>query len=376
MKLSALLVLLCFALSERGVVSLAVQSRGSAVKTGGGGFGASNKSPLVHTPDTSETTLKLVQFLKAQKSKGLTDIETGFHESSGLRGLFSIKKFKKGQMMCQIPSDCALALSDPNKNDENAPTLAQGGANFISMYWKNEKARQLWAPYLDTLPVQGSSQFDPTPDFFGDEELELLEFPRLVQQVKERKEKIAEVAAEEGLDADELQFATWMAASRAFMISIATESNDDESKPDEMGRTVTKGDQKSIRVMVPFIDLANHNSEHPNAKLTLIDPEKDEAWFALEATRPIAAGKEIVISYGNGAQSSVEILLNYGFVPDINKIDKLMLKKGGDDSIDSLDGWTTTLEEDKAMLAMAEDDETLKKILTFRIKLKESYSTD
>lgn len=122
-----------------------------------------------------------------------------------------------------------------------------------------------------------------------------------------------------------------------------------------------------------FADMANHNSDQPNAKLTLIDPEKDDAWFALEATRPIKAGKEIVIAYGSGVDSSVELLLNYGFVPQSNKIDEFMLKKGGDDAIASLDGWTTTLAEDEAMLKMAEDDEVLKKILNFRIRLKESY---
>jgi hypothetical protein len=120
--------------------------------------------------------------------------------------------------------------------------------------------------------------------------------------------------------------------------------------------------------------MANHSSDHNNAKLTLIDPEKDDAWFALEATRPIPAGKELVIAYGNGVESSAEILMNYGFVPQSNKIDKFMLKKGGDDCIASLDGWTTTLDEDKTMLPMAEDDATLKKILTFRIKLKEAYA--
>lgn len=119
--------------------------------------------------------------------------------------------------------------------------------------------------------------------------------------------------------------------------------------------------------------MANHHSDQPNAKLTLIDPEKDDAWFALEATRPIKAGKEIVIAYGSGVDSSVELLLNYGFVPQSNKIDEFMLKKGGDDAIESLDGWTTSLEEDKTMLSMAEDDERLRKILNFRIRLKESY---
>ena len=121
------------------------------------------------------------------------------------------------------------------------------------------------------------------------------------------------------------------------------------------------------------IDMANHNSDQPNAKLTLVDPEKDDAWFALEATRPIKSGKEIVIAYGSGVESSVELFLNYGFIPKTNSIDALMLEKGGDGAITSLDGWTTSLEEDKSMLGMAEGDPTLSKILSFRIRLKESY---
>ena len=57
-------------------------------------------------------------------------------------------------------------------------------------------------------------------------------------------------------------------------------------------------------------------------------------------------------------------------------IDSIMLEKGGDDSISSIDGWTTTLEEDKTMQTLAEDDLTLKKILDFRVKIKEAYKTE
>ena len=129
-------------------------------------------------------------------------------------------------------------------------------------------------------------------------------------------------------------------------------------------------------MLVPFVDMANHNSDNPNAKLTIIDPEKDDAWFALEATRPISAGKEITIAYGSGIDSSVELFLNYGFVPKSNKIDEFMLKKGGDETISSLQGWTTTIQEDRAMVEMIgqnEEDACLRKILNFRIRLKESY---
>ena len=371
--MNVLAIVFCSFLSHPVLVVSLAAKKAPASKIGGG-FGPSKEIDFLHKADTSESTQNLLQFLRSQNAKGLDDVEIGIHETTGVRGLFAMKNFKANQILCQIPSDCALALSDPSKNEEDAPTLAHGGANFLSNYWQDEDARRMWAPYLDTLPTMGSPQFDPTPDFFGDEELELLEFPRLMNLAKERKAQVALVAAERGLDFDELQFATWLAASRAFRISIATQ-DDYDPKYDDKGQIMAKaGEQKAIRVMVPFIDMANHSSDQPNARLTLIDPEKDDAWFALEASRPIAGGKEIVIAYGNGVESSVELFMNYGFIPKTNKIDKRMLGKGGNDCITSAEEWTTSLEEDYSMLSMTGDDATLRKILSFRIKLKEAYS--
>mmetsp|Transcript_27695 Transcript_27695/g.60981 ORF Transcript_27695/g.60981 Transcript_27695/m.60981 type:complete len:389 (-) Transcript_27695:100-1266(-) len=345
--------------------------------TGGSGFGSSQKTTFIHTPDTGEESQRLLEFLTAQKAKGLENVDIGFHKDTGRRGLFCTSKIKNNQKFCRIPSDCALALADPSKNGEDAPTPAHRGANLLEMYMKNEQAREFWSPYLDTLPTQESSTFDRTPDFFIDEDLELLEFPRVINRAKQRMKEIAEVAAERGLTEEELHFATWLTTSRQFRLYIpAPPSEEDGIMPekDENGQIITKGgEKKALYVMVPLIDIANHSSDQPNCRLTLIDPEKDDAWFALEATRPIAAGKELVIAYGNGLESSVEIFQNYGFVPLNNKIDAMMLKKGGDDIIAGLDGWTTTLEEDKSMAAMCEDDPVLQKILQFRIQLKESY---
>lgn len=343
-------------------------------RSSGGGFGSSQTTTFIHTPDTGEESDRLIKFLNAQKAKGLDNIDIGFDKETGRRGLFCTSKIKKNQKFCRIPSDLALALADPSKNGEDAPTPAHRGANLLEMYMKNEQARQTWSPYLDTLPKEDSSMFDRTPDFFIDEDLELLEFPRVINRAKQRKKEIEEVAAERGLTVEELQFATWLTTSRQFQLKIPTpESEKDDIMPetDENGNIISKGgEKKALYVLVPFIDIANHSSDQPNCKLTLIDPEKDDAWFALEATRPIAAGKELVIAYGNGLESTVELFQNYGFIPSSNKIDEMMLKKGGDDTIAGLDGWTTTLEEDKTMVEMAEDDPVLQKILKFRIRLK------
>lgn len=187
----------------------------------------------------------------------------------------------------------------------------------------------------------------------------------IVRQAKERKNQIASLSENDNIPFDELQFATWLVASRSFAIKIMV---DDPLVKDR----VLSNSEKSIRVLLPYLDMINHSSDNPNAELHLIDPEKDDAWFAIRATRPIKKGKEITISYGaSGAETSIGLLMNYGFVPEENKIDTLLLRNGGEDCIDSLDGWSTSLEEDEAQLSQATGNEV--NILKLRTKLKKSY---
>jgi len=320
--------------------------------------------PATHTPDTSPTTLALIQFLNSQKSKGLNDgIEVGFDESIGLRGIYATRAFKKGELLCQIPSDCALALSDPQLGGSDVPTIAHGGRNLLLMYINDHQAKQTWKPYLDTLPTR-DSQFAPTPDFYSDDVIQALEFPRAMERARQRKHEIEELALKEGMTVEELQFATWLVSSRSFSIQITA---GDVQMPDGVSAP-----SKSIRVMTPFLDLINHSSNAPNAELHLIDPEKDEAWFAIRATRTIPEGKQVTINYGSGVDSSVELLGSYGFVPTENKFDALMLKKGGEGCIEHLEDWSTTLEEDESALETAEGN--MRNILALRIKLKKSYA--
>ena len=420
---------------------------------GGGGFGSSSSTTManpIHTPDTGPEIGRLVHFLTAHNAKGLTNVEIGYHTHTGMRGLFGTQKFKKKQIICQIPSDCALVLNDPTTTptetaataaaaatDQTTTTPAQRGWNFLQMYVKDTNAHQFWSPYLETLPKQlqqfnddddddaqetdkddanASTQpqpptIDPTPDFFIDEDLELFEYPRVIRLANERKAQLESVLAVAAAAAsssssdttrsiamEELQYATWLTSSRSFKLTLPDDDDDADNADDEDENTTANGNEengvmlrtdpnterKAVYVMVPFLDMANHNSDQANCKLTLIDPEKDDAWFALEATRPIAPGKELTLCYGEtGTESSVELLLNYGFVPTTNKIDPLMLTKAkqkdddenATDTIPTLEGWMTTLDEDRTMLQMAIDtkDPVLQKILNFRIRLKESY---
>jgi hypothetical protein len=398
---SILLKLTCisFLLLPTLVDSFAASSKkkgSSSTGTKSTGFGKAPKTPWkVYTPDDTVPTASLLDFLLKNKAD-IRNTEIGFDPVSKKQGLYATKNFKEGQVICQVPSDCALALSDPAAAGQDAPTVAHNALQFLQRYWKNQEQRSTtWAPYLDTLPVDVPNA-DATPNMFPDDELELLEFPRLVQRAQQRQLEIGQVCESQDATAlndipvslEELQFATWMVTTRSFPIQIAAppeEGSDDDDKDkenaapgvDDRGQVISMAQRHWIRVMVPFIDIANHNS-NANAQLTLIDPEKDDAWFALKATRPIPQGREINMRYGSGLDSSVELLLNYGIVQtEENKIDALMLRKGGDDCIADLEGWTTTLEEDEAILEMIAEDDTadnLRKILAFRIKMKKAYA--
>ena len=335
-----------------------------------GGFGKKDDSvPITHTKDVSESTLNLERFLLQWKSEGLgsddSGSEIGFDMDSGIRGMYANKSFRKGDIVCKIPSDVALALTDPSSATDVADGVADGAMNFIQWY-SNEEAKQTWKAYLDTLPTK-DMHFDPTPDFYSEQEIQALEFPKIVVDATERKQQIADLAQKSGVVTfDELQFATWLVASRSFAIKISV----DDGELVREGAVSTR--EKVIRVLLPYLDMINHSSDNANAELHLIDPEKDDAWFAIRATRPIKKGKEITISYGaSGVETSLGLLSNYGFVPEENRIDELYLKKGGELCIETLGGWSTTLAEDELELESATGN--MINVLKLRIKLKRSY---
>lgn len=262
------IVTLCWCAGLLPYTTVTALSATKARNSGGTGFGT--KSAASIAVDESTEISRLREFLRKNKAD-LDHVQVGQHESHG-RGLFATKAFNKpGKIICRIPSDCALALSDPAKQGKDVPTIAHNGANLLKLYLKDETKRQQWAAYLDTLPEEPGSS--ATPDFMSVEEIELLEFPSLVKAAKERKEQIAEIATETGLSEEELQWATWLVASRSFPLAVAAEDEvveeDDAVLPtievDDRGNFLAKTKRSYIRLLVPWIDFANHDSNSPNA---------------------------------------------------------------------------------------------------------------
>lgn len=314
------------------------------------GFG--KLPPLTYAPNASPEISALLSFLtKHDVAPPSAEIGT----KNGLRGVFSTKAIKKGSLAAKIPSNLALALSDPSVGAD----VVRSGLNFLR--YTDDPT---WRDYLETLPADPT----PTPDFFSEEEIQALEHPSLTKRASERKREIERVAEEAGVEVAKLRFGTWIASSRSFPIPVSEAPSEGVADGVMDVRA-----SKTVRVLVPFLDMINHAAE-ANCELTLIDPEKDDAWFAIRAKRPIPRGKEITISYGSAICSSADILMDYGFVPEENKIDRVMLKKGGEGVISDLEGWSTTLKED---LQMYEDNrlgENMKRVLEFRIKIKKAYN--
>jgi hypothetical protein len=350
------------------LVMFPIVTTGFSAGQGFGATSAGNKDmamPSLYEP----TCQSLLEHLASQKAE-VAGVEVGVSTTTAdhRRGLFATKNIGEGKVICKIPSDLALALSDPANPDDN---MVRCGANYLRQY-ANDGA---WKWYTDTFP----KTLPLTPDAFPDEEdVEMLEFPLAVQMVEQRKKDLAAVAQATGIAVDDLRATTTLVSSRSFPLKVA--QNNGDIQLDDRGQVITKAEDggKAIRVLVPLIDMANHKSTNFNARLVLQDAHRDDAWFVLEATRNIRPGQEITISYG--AADSVRLLVHYGFIPDDgNPVDSYMLRKYGKDF--ALADWSTTLQDDLEVMemlgdepAMDQEDEILRMVLQFRIQLKRSYA--
>ena len=344
--------------------------------------------------DTSQSTRELVQFLVDEECEGIGlvptneesmdddgggdddddgGVEIGYSSETGIRGLFARGDYETGDFLCAIPFPTTLLIDDAEVGGDT--TDADRGLLFMQMFQDSTSTKTTgsdWSAYLGCLPTRDNS-FDPTPDFFTSDQIKSLEFPDLINGASQRRQDIQRVADQHGVDMDELQFATWIVKSRCFTI-VRLKEIDPLNDP---GKKVIH-----IRsVMIPLLDMINHSSDNPNAELEVVETKiDDESFYALQATRPIKANEEITISYGSGQDSSIDLFLNYGFIPASNPYDVDYLRseqeKGGD-SFKGSSQWST-LEEDVEELksiqgkltSTSKDDQTHRRILEFRIQMK------
>jgi hypothetical protein len=319
------------------------------------------------------------------------------------RGVYAARPITQGEHLFAVPFESTILI------EEEETTDVERGFKWIQIQTELQQ-QQDWKPYLDMLPSREQSMFfDATPDFWSNDQIQALEIPQFIEQIMRKKQSIQRKAQNHGMDVSELQFATWLINSRAVTLvdNPDNEDLDDElisdylydDGNDEIDESVEEFDDnneegvvgssiKTTCVLIPFLDMINHSSENFNTVFSVMSDRGDDAYnddnaeeklyYAAVANRHIAEGEEVLISYGTLADTSLELLLHYGFVPDKNPYDEDFMEWSGvGDKICNC--WSTSLQEDQQKLAALEEvakwnNSVERTILKFRIRMKKAYN--
>ena len=361
--------------------SFASRSRGrkassNADRLGGDGFG---KSPAkAYIPDTSNKIQELISFLGDEECEGIgpaQGTEIGFHPTTLVRGLYACKTFEAGDFLLGIPFPACLTLAVDDVT-ERETSDAELGLRLLQRILTTEHQQQQqpdYGAYLHCLPTR-DQQFDASPDFWSEDEINSLEFPPLIERAKQRKLETLRMATTHQVNPDQLQFATWLVKSRGFTLLKPVRF---EALPETTGAGLPYPDGGTIMsktVMIPYLDMINHSSEKANTELQVLETKaEEESMYALQALCHIPKGSEITLCYGSGQESSVEMFSNYGFCT-VNNPNDITLMNSWKDYV-----WSTSIEQDEAELKLIMNDrkgvdKVRIKVLDFRLQMKLSQA--
>lgn len=249
----------------------------------------------------------MINFTNWLKSKeGFIEADLYFETNkNGIRGTFSKRDIKKGEIVLVIPEECLIHsgnLTDPS------PHLKQimKNTNF-GVFGKNI---QLTIYILDTMKSFSFSRkqyykslptnLDNIPIFWSIEEMGYLKGSTLLNsiqnKIKQIREEFNKIKLMEGFNNsftfEEYKFVRSLVSSRNF--SIVYDGNKEHA-------------------MVPWADMLNHSVNH-NTSWTYIDEPFKEHYksFVMIAKKDIPSGQEILDTYGK--KSNKKYLIDYGFI--------------------------------------------------------------
>jgi SET domain len=216
-----------------------------------------------------------------------------------------------------------------------------------------------WDRYLKCLPNK-EDQFDATCDFWNEADLLELQMPYLSRKALETKHRIESIAQAHHVPTEELQFATWLARSRMFtrITTIPNEKNRNimNSNDNICSMELNEANNNEIRVhrtvLIPYMDMINHSCEGNAAILIFEGHSDEESMYCLQATQDIENDNELLIMYGTGFETTVELFMKYGFftepptMTEFHPNDYEFL-----DFNQLVPMWTTTYEQDIALLS-------------------------
>jgi hypothetical protein len=312
------------------------------------------------------------------------------NEQTGHRGLYVIKDVAEGDCIFAIPFQSAWIVEkeeEDGKDKKTAKELSDAERGFRFLMWQRrlrdtesqDDDDNNWKPYLEILPTYDIGTNDIAS--WTTEQIASLELPPIIQRALSKKQTVEELASqnEKTVHLNELRFATWLVNSRAITVIVDDNDDDDDDgiendnegdEEEEENDDRNDDENKNIStncVLVPLLDMINHSSEKPNAYYSVLgddghddddddDDEDSQLYYAIVADRDIQKNEELLTSYGSEEDSSLDLLMQYGFVPDYNPFDVNFWEFYSQTQtitmtnvIDSF--WSTTLEQDEDRLS-------------------------
>jgi hypothetical protein len=267
----------------------------------------------------------------------LTNLKkVGVADFGGLRGVMALQDISPGEEIVAIPAtfavDLGLEALEPYPAARRLLTIK-------SQELASDADR---AVYWDTLPPPDSPDMC-TPDFFKEKEMQMLQWPPLVQETRKRSAEIRKLLGDSAPSTDtpvgqlsaaggaikEFRWAVWLVLSRVLTVV----------GPGAEGA-------QGYKLMIPFIDMFNHKA---GTKHYLTG--RTDGMLRVVAGSPVKAGEQIFIMYGTEGTSNVEFVAHYGFHDPSSTAaaaDAVVVSQAPK-MIPALSH--TTIEEDEALLA-------------------------
>ncbi|CAM6007064.1 unnamed protein product [Sphagnum balticum] len=268
------------------------------------------------------STEDLVQWVRQQGGRLLPAVHLQRQNVRGDLGLVATEAVQSGESLIALPPHILLSLPI----DE--PALAALAQRVPEKLWamklglkllaERAKKHSFWWPYIHKLPERFRM-----PVFFSGDEIQQLQYPPIIHQVKKRCEFLLQFAAEDipniirdrgndkhpfggqQVDASALGWAMAAVSSRAFCVKQSGESG--------------------CPSLLPLVDMCNH-SFTPTARLVQHHTSSAQLLPFLEvvAQQDLERGDALLLDYG--PLSNDILLLDYGFVIPNNPHDRVELR--------------------------------------------------
>lgn len=328
--------------------------KSAPVRVGGRGFASSEPKgdgKLLKDPQYEA----LYAWLRSSPKTNIGKVAVA--EFDGLRGVMALKDIAPGEEIVGIPAKFAVKLGTESRDPVPAAQqlLKIRSAECEPAYELDEDEiadgvtplpSSPRAVYWATLP-QPDSPDVCTPDFFTEKELEMLQWPPLLEDISTRYTQVRRALGMDASSSDaspsslgnaglphELLWAVWVMLSRALTCQ----------GPAELG--TFSGSVAYYKLLIPFIDMFNHKG---GCKHYLTG--RTDGMLRVVAGAPIKAGEQVFILYGDEDTSNQEFLAHYGFFdPSASAAaaDSFLIRQH-QASVSALRA--TTAEEDAALLA-------------------------